>query len=101
MLGNIEYVQVKRKTEYPLLTAEFLGEAIDGFIRYELVVIHKWSDKTENAREVAHKSFYFNTPNAIGAQKMIDALGGCSEVFKRKENTRFIPQYIGRWHNAD
>ena len=43
-----------------LYTGEIVGEAYNHDTKYYLVIITKWSGRDRNAKEVAHKAFYFS-----------------------------------------
>ena len=49
-------------SKYKLYTAELVGVKYDGNKKYEMVIITKWKDTTEDAPEEGHKGYYF-TPN--------------------------------------
>ena len=49
------------KLTLPLYSATLEGKAYDNGTEYEMVIITKWSDRTENATEVGRKVFYFDS----------------------------------------
>lgn len=48
--------------EYKLYTAHLAGTSYDRNKKYEMVIITKWKDATEDSPEEGHKAYYF-TPD--------------------------------------
>lgn len=46
-----------------LYTAHLAGISYDGNNKYEMVIITKWKDKTEDSSEEGHKEYYFTPDN--------------------------------------
>ena len=53
---------INTMSKYKLYTAELVGVKYDGNKKYEMVIITKWKDTTEDSPEEGHKGYYF-TPN--------------------------------------
>lgn len=76
--------------EYPIYTYEFCGQSYDKINNrsYELVIITQWNDETETAKEICHKTYYFN-----GYQSDISPILNNKEklksIFSEPEFTRF------------
>lgn len=46
-----------------LYTAYLAGTSYDGNKKYEMVIITKWKDTTEDSPEEGHKAYYFTPDN--------------------------------------
>ena len=58
----MQTIVVNKENKYPLYTAELAGQSWDKNTKYEMVIVIKWSDRTEKSKEVSHKAYYF-TPD--------------------------------------
>lgn len=70
---------------YPLYTASLNGKSWDGDIEYQLVIITRWSDRTEGATGVASKAFYFQAPYWY-LNRMKDDENWCRNIFTTFKN---------------
>ena len=72
-----------------LYTAQLAGEKYDGDKKYEMVIITKWKDKTEDSPEEGHKAYYF-TPDNKYLSECIKDENWCRLIYEiHPENTRF------------
>ena len=73
---------------YPLYSATLEGKLYDKGVEYEMIIITKWTDRTEKAKEVSHKVFYFE-PDRQYLSRYIDQEEWCKNIFKNyKEYSR-------------
>lgn len=80
---------VSKEKKYPLYTAELAGQIWDNDTRYEMVIVTKWTDSTENSKEVSHKVYYF-TPDCEYLKDNIKKEEWCKDLYENyKENERF------------
>ena len=69
-----------------LYTAELVGQAWDKDKRYEMVIVTKWKDRTNESLEEGHKAYYFN-PDFVLLAKQIKDENWCKEIYEN------YPQY--------
>lgn len=75
--------------EYKLYTAHLAGTSYDGNKKYEMVIITKWKDTTEDSSEEGHKAYYF-TPDNKYLSECIKDENWCRLIYEtHPENTRF------------
>ena len=55
----MKHVIKERERQYPLYSATLENTVYDGNDKYEMVIVIKWSDRTEKAKEVCRKVYYF------------------------------------------
>lgn len=79
---------VTENKKYPLYSAELAGYIYDGKTRYEMVIITQWTDRTERAKEISHKTFYFLAPRNY-LEKYKNDEEWCAKVFVHNEYKRF------------
>lgn len=68
--------------KFPLYTAELAGKSYDNVngIEYEMVIITQWTDRTEKAKEVCHKTYYFE-PDRNYLHRHIQNEEWCANIF--------------------
>lgn len=72
-----------------LYTAHLAGTSYDGNKKYEMVIITKWKDTTEDSSAEGHKVYYF-TPNSKYLSECIKDENWCKRIYEAySENTRF------------
>lgn len=76
----MKHVIKESKKQYPLYTATLEGAAYDGNDRYEMVMITKWSDRTEKAKEICHKTYYFESDRDY-LQRNLTNEEWCANIF--------------------
>ena len=75
--------------ERKLYTAYLAGTSYDGNKKYEMVIITKWKDKTEDSPEEGRKTYYF-TPDNKYLSEWIKDENWCRLIYEiHPENTRF------------
>lgn len=78
--------------KYPLYTAELAGKAYDKVngVEYEMVIITQWTNRTEKAKEVCHKAYYFE-PDRNYLYKNIKNEEWCANIFASfKEHSKIM-----------
>lgn len=72
-----------------LYTAELVGQSWDKDKIYEMVIVTKWKDRTDESSEEGHKAYYFN-PDFNLLLKQIKDENWCKEIYENySEYTRF------------
>lgn len=72
-----------------LYTAHLAGTSYDGNKKYEMVIITKWKDTTDDSPEEGHKAYYF-TPDNKYLTECIKDENWCKRIYEAyPENTRF------------
>lgn len=69
-----------------LYTAELAGQAWDKDKVFEMVIITKWKDRTNESSEEGHKTYYFS-PDFSLLVKQIKNEDWCKEIYEN------YPQY--------
>lgn len=75
---------------YPLYTYELCGQSYRQTDNhpYEMVIITQWSSREENAKEVCHKTYYFDSyPSEI--KTILSKEKELESIFKEPEYTVF------------
>ena len=80
---------------YPLYSASMQGKAYDSNgTEYELVIVTKWTDRTETAKEIEHKAYYFYKSNEIVERNQTNE-EWCRNVFENyPEYTKFTTRQM-------
>ena len=76
------------KTKYPLYSGEICGDIYDDKGKcYMLVRITQWTNRTKNAKEILHKTYYFEKTNNIHFRlsKILDDEDYCMQIFNKPE----------------
>ena len=85
----MQTILVNKENKYPLYTAELAGQSWDKDTRYEMVIVTKWSDRTEKSKEVSHKAYYF-TPDFAYLKDNIRKEEWCKDLYENhKEYEKF------------
>ena len=79
--------------EYPLYTASLEGKSYDNGTEYQLVIITKWSDNTNSAKEIEHKAYYINAPYSYLGKRKEDE-NWCKELFNYPEYSKFTTKEV-------
>ena len=67
----------------------YIAELICASCGYEMVIITKWKDTTENSPEEGHKAYYFTSDNEYLSECIKDE-DWCRQIYETyPENTRF------------
>lgn len=69
-----------------LYTAELTGQVLDRDKRYEVVIITKWKDRTDESSSEGHKAYFFNPDFNLLAKQIKDE-DWCKEIYES------YPQY--------
>lgn len=86
----MKHIIKESEKQYPLYTATLEGYAYDGKNKYKMVIITKWSDRTENAKEVCHKTYYFEPDTEYLREKCTNE-EWCANIFSSfKEYSRIM-----------
>ena len=76
-------------SKFKLYTAHLDGTSYDGSKKYEMVIITKWKDKTEDSPEEGRKAYYFAPDNKCLTECIKDE-NWCKRIYEAyPENTRF------------
>ena len=72
-----------------LYTAHLAGTSYDGNNKYEMVIITKWKDTTDDSPEEGRKAYYF-TSDSKYLTECIKNENWCKRIYEAyPENTRF------------
>ena len=72
-----------------LYTAHLAGTSYDGNKKYEMIIITKWKDTTEDSPGLGHKAYYFTQDTHHLSEKIKDE-NWCRRIYEGyPENTRF------------
>lgn len=79
-------IVIKKEKQYPLYSAELAGEAWDKGknIKYEMIIITKWTDRTAKAKEVSHKAYYF-TPDYEYLREQVENEEWCKDIYENNK----------------
>ena len=72
--------------KFPLYSGTSQGKSYDGSIEYEMVIITKWTDITENAKEEKHKTYYFKSRPFMNLDRYIKNEKWCKYIFENFKN---------------
>lgn len=92
-------ITVREEPKYPLYSGELSGSCWDKDTLYEMVIITKWSDRTENAKEIFHKTFYFS-PDYKYLEENIKKEDWCREIYENNimfERFKIVRERIGEY----
>ena len=81
-------ITIKSNT-YPLYSACMQGKVYGNGTEYELVTIIKWTDRTINAKEIEHKTYYFHNADETVKRNQVNE-EWCKNIFENyPEYTKF------------
>lgn len=90
---------VREEAKYPLYSGELSGSCWDKDTLYEMVIITKWSDRTENAKQIFRKTFYFS-PDYKYLEENIKKEDWCREIYENNimfERFKIVRERIGEY----
>lgn len=79
--------------EYPLYTASLEGKSYDKGTPYQLVIVTKWSNRTNAAKEVERKAYYIDAPYSYLEKKKEDE-NWCKELFEYPEYSKLTVKEV-------
>ena len=72
-----------------LYTARFAGGIWDKDKKYEMVIVTKWKDRTDESPKEGHKAYYFNA-NYSDIEELIYDEMWCKRIYAYPQYTRFV-----------
>lgn len=77
-------------SKYKLYTAHLAGRKYDKDKIYQMVIITKWKDTTEDSPEENHKAYYFSPYDSKYLKECIKDENWCRRIYEMyPENERF------------
>lgn len=81
--------EINKHKVYPIFTAEDEGSVFHEGKELKMVIITKWTDITEKAKEKGHKCFYFYPQNQM-LNSLMENESWCEYVYKNFKNNKMF-----------